>query len=298
MDKKLVGGLFASLNVPSLMFCANKCTSSQNCQTFNFKPQDLSATASEQINCQLLSMTKESSGATLTASTGWMHYEPAVQESPRCRSIQCPAGFKCVESCTKQSGYECVEQWLTGNGTGGTESNIGTYATKEACILECSKRSKGGVYANGASYSINSSSCYCEFGMTGRSGTGCVSSYIFPSCTFYMSLTEANRNVNVPVSHPYCDSGLSLGSYRISGSAGVKIPTSCVPVNSCSTQATGWIATPEPTQVDGVVTRKVCFNFMANCCYGEKMVRVRNCSSYFVYELVPTECNYRYCGTN
>eukprot|EP00794_Sanderia_malayensis_P003874 gene3874-4417_t len=200
MDKKLVGGLLALLSVPSLMFCANKCTSSQNCQTFNFKPQDLSATASEQINCQLLSMTKESSGATLTASTGWMHYEPAVQ-SPRCRSIQCPAGFKCVESCTKKSGYECVgidecasnpclnngtcingvnnytcvcasgyagiqcqslytggaEQWLSGNGTGGTESNIGTYATKEPCILECSKRSKGGVYANGATYSKNSS---------------------------------------------------------------------------------------------------------------------------------------------
>eukprot|EP00794_Sanderia_malayensis_P014986 gene14986-16532_t len=73
MDKKLVGGLLASLNVPSLMFCANKCTSSQNCQTFNFKPHDLSATASEQINCQLLSMTKESSGATLTTSTGRVH---------------------------------------------------------------------------------------------------------------------------------------------------------------------------------------------------------------------------------
>eukprot|EP00794_Sanderia_malayensis_P014992 gene14992-16538_t len=175
MDKKLLGGLLASLNVPSLMFCANKCTSSQNCQTFNFKPQDLSATASEQINCQLLSMTKESSGATLTVSTGWIHYEPAVQESPRCRSVQCPAGFKCVESCTKRSGYECV---------------------------------------------------------------------------------EANRNVNAPTPvSPYCDKDMILGTYRISGSAGVKIPTYCVNSTSCSTTGAGWIAPPEPTQADGVVTR-------------------------------------------
>eukprot|EP00794_Sanderia_malayensis_P014987 gene14987-16533_t len=297
MDKKLVGGLLDSLNVPSLMFCANKCTSSQYCQTFNFKPHDLSATASEQINCQLLSMTKESSGATLTASTGWIHYEPAVQESPRCRSVQCPAGFKCVESCKKKSGYECLEQWISGNGIGGTETYIGVYSSKEACILECSKRSKDGVYANGATYTNSSCSCYCEFGMTGRSGAELTSSYIFPSCTFYILLTEAHRNVDAHLDNRCGDSGLTFGSYRISGSAGVKVPTSCVAGGSCSSDGPGWIAAPEPTQADGVVARKVCFSDDKDCCVHSNMVRVRNCSSYLVYELVSTGSKYRrYCG--
>eukprot|EP00794_Sanderia_malayensis_P003871 gene3871-4414_t len=135
--------------------------------------------------------------------------------------------------------------------------------------------------------------------MTGRSGTGCVSSYIFPSCTSYLSLREANRNVNGGSGTSECDYVLIFGTYRFSGSARVKMPTSCVPADSCSTQGAGWIATPEPTQADGVVIRKVCFSFSTNCCFENKMVRVRNCGSYFVYELVSTgDCIYRYCGTN
>eukprot|EP00794_Sanderia_malayensis_P014995 gene14995-16541_t len=219
---------------------------------------------------------------------------------PGCRYSPCSAGYECVESCTQLSGYICVEQWLVGDGIGGTEANIGVYSSKEACILECSKRSNGVVYANAASYSDSGQACYCEFGMTGRSGTGYLSAYISPSCTSYSSLTEANRNVNAPSSGTtYCDSGLSLGSYRISGSAGVKIPTSCVAGASCTTHGAGWIATPEPTQADGVVIRKVCFSYSNNCCFHNKMVRVRNCGSYFVYELVSTgSCSHRYCGTN
>eukprot|EP00794_Sanderia_malayensis_P014993 gene14993-16539_t len=339
MDKKLVGGLLASLNVPSLMFCANKCTSSQNCQTFNFKPQDPSATASEQINCQLLSMTKESSGATLTASTRWIHYEPAVQDSPRCRSKPCPAGFKCVESCTKQSGYECVDinecdsnpckngahcingvnkftcdcinghsgtqcenfgagEWLSGDGSGGTESYIGTQSTKKACILECSKKSNGSVYANGATFMDLHSHCFCEFGMTQRISSHLhQSSYISPSCSSYTQMTSQDRNVDTGYGEK-CDNTLPVASYRFTGPAGVKMPTSCVAIYHCKTQMPGWMEGAEPTQADGVVTRKVCFNYVGNCCGFSKMVRVRNCGSFFVYELVPTTCIARYCGTN
>eukprot|EP00794_Sanderia_malayensis_P014991 gene14991-16537_t len=266
MDKKLVGGLLASLNVPSLMFCANKCTSSQNCQTFNFKPQDLSSTASEQINCQLLSMTKESSGATLAASTGWIHYEPTVQESPRCRSVQCPAGFKCVESCTKQSGYDCVEEWLSGDGSGGTESYIGTQATKEACILECSKKSNGSVYANGATFMDLHSHCFCEFGMTQRISSHLhQSSYISPSCSSYTQMTSQDRNVDTGYGEK-CDNTLPVASYRFTGPAGVKMPTSCVTVYHCKTQMPGWMEGAEPTQADGVVTRKWLSPPCLPCC--------------------------------
>eukprot|EP00794_Sanderia_malayensis_P004918 gene4918-5565_t len=338
MDKKLVGGILASLNAPSLMSCSNKCTSSQGCQTFNYKQIKGSfTTSSKQINCELLSKTKESSEATLTTSAGWMHYEPVLLDTPQCPPNTCPSGYKCIASCTKKSGYDCVdidecasnpcknsglctngvnkytcscvngysgkrcenfgaEQWLSGHGSGGTELYIGTYATKQACMLECSKRSNGSVYANGATYMDIHSHCFCEFGMAGRTSSSLhQSSYISPSCTSYTELTSQDRNVNTGYGE-ICDNTLPVASYRFTGSAGVKMPTSCIDVYHCKTQMPGWMEGTETTQSDGVVTRKVCFNYVGNCCGFSKMIRVRNCGTFFVYELVPTMCNARYCG--
>eukprot|EP00794_Sanderia_malayensis_P004920 gene4920-5567_t len=297
MDKKLVGGILASLNAPSLMSCSNKCTSLQGCQTFNYKPTKGSfTTSSEHINCELLSKTKESSEATLTTSAGWMHYEPVLLNTPSCQPNTCPPGYKCIASCGKQAGYECIEQWLSGHGSGGTELYIGTYATKQACMLECSKRSNGSVYANGATFMDLHSHCFCEFGMAGRTPSSLhQSSYIFPSCTSYTELTSRDRNMITGYGE-LCDYALPVASYRFTGSAGVKMPTSCITTNSCKTQMPGWMEGTEPIQSDGVVTRKVCFNDGSSCCVFPKMIRVRNCSTFLVYELVPTMCNSRYCG--
>eukprot|EP00794_Sanderia_malayensis_P004919 gene4919-5566_t len=257
MDKKLVGGILASLNSPSLMFCSNKCTSSQGCQTFNYKQIKGSfTTSSKHINCELLSKTKESSEATLTTSAGWIYYEPVLLDTPQCRPNTCPSGYKCIASCTKKSGYDCVEQWLPGHGSGGTELYIGTYATKQACMLECSKRFNGSVYANGATYMDIHSHCFCEFGMEGRTPSSLhQSSYISPSCTSYTELTSQDRNVNTGYAD-LCDNTLPVASYRFTGSAGVKMPTSCVASYHCKTQMPSWLEGNEPTQPDGVVTRK------------------------------------------
>eukprot|EP00794_Sanderia_malayensis_P014996 gene14996-16543_t len=74
-DKKLVGNILASVHVANLALCARQCTSSQSCQTINYKKQF----SGQELNCQLLNVTMESEEVTLTASTGWMHYAPVLQ---------------------------------------------------------------------------------------------------------------------------------------------------------------------------------------------------------------------------
>lgn len=60
-------------------------------------------------------------------------------------------------------------QWARGDGTGGSEEKIGIFANKEECYAKCSVRRKGGKLANGVTVdSKTGKTCYCEYGMKGR----------------------------------------------------------------------------------------------------------------------------------
>jgi hypothetical protein len=85
--------------------------------------------------------------------------------------------------------------------------------------------------------------------------------------------------------------------YRFTGNAGTKMPTTCVPSNRCQTHAPGWVNGALPTTNGETVTRKVCFNWSSNCCKWYRNIRIRNCGSFLVFELVPVGCHSRYCGT-
>ncbi len=74
--KKLVGDIAASVHVTSLAFCARRCSTFPTCRTLNYKKKPLS---SEDLNCQLLKVTKSNAGVTLSAVAGWNHYEPITQ---------------------------------------------------------------------------------------------------------------------------------------------------------------------------------------------------------------------------
>ena len=77
------------------------------------------------------------------------------------------------------------------------------------------------------------------------------------------------------------------------------MPTSCVSKNRCGTHATGWMNGAHPTVVDGKVTRKVCYSYIAGCCWRSNNIEVLNCGQYYVYKLsLPPSCNYRYCGSD
>ena len=101
------------------------------------------------------------------------------------------------------------------------------------------------------------------------------------------------------VSGPLCDNGLAIGWYRFEGDAGTRMPTTCVDQGKCGTNFPGWLNGVHPTVADGEVGRAVCFGAFPDCFKYIKYIRVKNCSSYYVYELGATpSCNLRYCGTD
>ena len=77
------------------------------------------------------------------------------------------------------------------------------------------------------------------------------------------------------------------------------MPTSCVPKHRCGTYATGWMNGAHPTVAQGMVTRKVCYNWNGNCCLWSNNIEVVNCGQYYVYKLSkPPHCTLRYCGSD
>ena len=97
-----------------------------------------------------------------------------------------------------------------------------------------------------------------------------------------------------------CDNELEKGWYRFEGEAGTRMPTTRVHKDKCGTIFPGWLNGVHPTVEEGEVVREVCFSaFSPDCCYDRENIKVKNCSSYYVYELDATPgCDMRYCGTD
>ncbi|XP_078061053.1 pancreatic secretory granule membrane major glycoprotein GP2-like [Mustelus asterias] len=84
-----------------------------------------------------------------------------------------------------------------------------------------------------------------------------------------------------------CDGDLLVGWYRFKSSGGWKIPETPVAPRHCSTHRSGWLQGSHPTLEQGEVNRTVCFNWDGNPCSLKREIKIKNCSSYFVYELKP-----------
>ncbi|XP_067833605.1 uromodulin-like, partial [Heptranchias perlo] len=91
------------------------------------------------------------------------------------------------------------------------------------------------------------------------------------------------------------DDKLVQGWYRFKSSGGWKIPETAVPDRRCSTDVPGWLNGSHPTVGQGAVTRTVCFTLSGNNCRWNREIKVKNCTSYFVYELGPTGGHTAYC---
>ncbi|XP_078357600.1 uncharacterized protein LOC144642507 isoform X1 [Oculina patagonica] len=119
----------------------------------------------------------------------------------------------------------------------------------------------------------------------------------FPECLHYKVLDESDRAQGYRRGVGKCDRTLSKGWYRFQGRAGKQMPDACVPKRRCGTRAPGWLSGGHPTVAQGAVQRTVCFHWRRSCCYWSTSIRVRNCGSFYVYELPPTPyCRLRYCG--
>ena len=113
-------------------------------------------------------------------------------------------------------------------------------------------------------------------------------------CISYSLLTSGTRKTtyDTPQGRESCDNDLSADWFRFKGDAGTKMPTKCVPYKKCGTDSTGWLDGYHPTVADGKVSRTVCFRGLTDCCKHPVYIKVRNCGSFYVYQLVPLTDNY------
>ena len=78
-DKKLTGtaqDIISENRVAGARYCVRLCTKELSCVSVNFK---VTRSSEQEINCQLLRITKSEGEGTLTGASGWRHYEPVFQ---------------------------------------------------------------------------------------------------------------------------------------------------------------------------------------------------------------------------
>ncbi|XP_028396090.1 uncharacterized protein LOC114520085 [Dendronephthya gigantea] len=118
-------------------------------------------------------------------------------------------------------------------------------------------------------------------------------------CTQYKWLNESDRRYNYLGGSNKCDNTIVKAWYRFGGGAGSQMYTSCRSFGYCSAGAPGYLSGSHPTFGEGIVSRTVYFANGRYSCYSySDTIRVINCGSYYVYELVPPSggCNLRYCS--
>ncbi|RVE63080.1 hypothetical protein OJAV_G00164860 [Oryzias javanicus] len=122
-------------------------------------------------------------------------------------------------------------------------------------------------------------------------------------------LQNLNRSTAFRSSGPQdlvCDHGLTAGWYRFQlHGRPARMPTQCVPVNHCGTQAPVWLSVgkgevlPGPLgvrQLTACAAWRVPPGGSGDCCVFRIPVTVRNCGGFYVYLLRPTQACMGYCA--
>lgn len=199
----------------------------------------------------------------------------------------CGNNSPCKNNATCQSGftvkgYRCL--CPPGYEGGNCDKDI------DECAAHDNKCTLGGGTCENTAGSYN---CTCQFGHY-WDGTKCVADM----CQIHTVLHDGDRAVSHRKNQGKCDSDLINGWYRFLNISGITMPTKCPQVGRCGTTYPVWLRGDHPSVDEGEVTRTVCFRRNLNdCCHKSKNIRVKNCSSFYVYQLVRTNCPFRYCFT-
>ena len=122
--------------------------------------------------------------------------------------------------------------------------------------------------------------------------------FLVDECQIHKVLEDEDRDVNYATKSDKCDNNLQPGWYRFLNVPGIRMPTEYPPKGRCGTAFPGWLKTVHPTVDDGIVGGNVCFHTNSGSCSRGIYIKVKNCSSFYVYKLEKTtRCPSRYCYT-
>ncbi|XP_053404804.1 uncharacterized protein LOC123555193 [Mercenaria mercenaria] len=121
-------------------------------------------------------------------------------------------------------------------------------------------------------------------------------------CTTMEEINDLHRSVDYQVKDRQydlliCDRRIKQTWYKFS--QGRTMANHCVQTYHCGTHIPLWLKGTPPSQSDGIVTREVCGASAddSDCCQYKDTIRVKNCGSFFVYELKSTRgCSRAYCA--
>ena len=124
--------------------------------------------------------------------------------------------------------------------------------------------------------------------------------HFISACAQYNWLNGSDRRYDHYDSSSKCDdSNIAKKWYRFGGGAGSQMYTSCLSYYYCRAHYPGYMSSSHPAYGEGIVSRTVYFGYSGyTCYYTSTTIRVLNCGTYYVYELVATgSCYQRYCST-
>ncbi|CAC5377860.1 unnamed protein product [Mytilus coruscus] len=94
-----------------------------------------------------------------------------------------------------------------------------------------------------------------------------------------------------------CDNTLESGWYRIISKAGERMPIECIVGGfRCGTMSSIWMNGTYPITNEIKTVTACTANYNGNCCVNSHQIKVKNCTNYLVYSLVPVApCYQAYC---
>lgn len=110
------------------------------------------------------------------------------------------------------------------------------------------------------------------------------------------SVDDSRRSAAKSSGH-LCDNMLESGWYRIISKAGERMPTECIVGGlRCGTMSSIWMNGSYPVTNEIRAVTACAANYNGNCCAYSHQIKVKNCTNYLVYSLVPVApCYQAYC---